>query len=76
MIRNRLLHLAQLSAIGLTGYFVGQNKDKVCDILSGDSVVIDGKRIKSMPGLPVFGTVSAATPYMEVGGKDRVRKIL
>ncbi|XP_026728286.1 endonuclease G, mitochondrial [Trichoplusia ni] len=76
MIRNRLLHLAQLSAIGLTGYYVGQNKDRLCDILSDDSVVIDGKRIKSMPGLPVFGTVSAATPYMEMGGKDRVSQIM
>ncbi|CAD0205188.1 unnamed protein product [Chrysodeixis includens] len=76
MIRNRLLHLAQLSAIGLTGYYFGQNKDKLCDVLSGDSVVVDGKRIKSMPGLPVFGTVSAATPYMEMGGKDRVSQIM
>lgn len=77
MFRRRLLHIAQLSAIGLTGFYVGQNKDYFHNFLWDDSVIVDGKRLKSMPGLPVFGTVSAATPYMETGGtKDRVRFVM
>lgn len=74
MFRNRLLQIAQLSAVGLTGFYIGQNKDKFSNYNNEDSIVIDGKRLRSMPGLPVFGTVSAATPYTDSGSsKDRVR---
>uniref|UniRef100_A0A2A4JYS5 Endonuclease n=1 Tax=Heliothis virescens TaxID=7102 RepID=A0A2A4JYS5_HELVI len=77
MFRKRLLHFAQLSAIGLTGFYVGQNTDKFNNNLWDDSIIVDGKRVKSMPGLPVFGTVSAATPFTESsGGKDRVSQIM
>ena len=71
MISKRILHIAQLSAVGLVGYYVGQK-----DIFNGnkeDSIVINGKKLTSMPGLPIFGTVSAATPFVEGGtAKDRV----
>ncbi|XP_075985288.1 endonuclease G, mitochondrial [Anticarsia gemmatalis] len=77
MFRKRLFHLAQLSAVGLGGYYAGQNKEKISNLFGEDSITIDGKRIKNMPGLPVFGTVSAATPYMESGGaKDRISQIM
>lgn len=77
MFRKRLFHVAQFAAIGVTGFYVGQNTEKINNFLYDDSIVVDGKRLKSMPGLPVFGTVSAATPYMETGGsKDRVRFLL
>lgn len=71
------MYIAQLSAVGLTGYYVGQNTDKFHNFLWNDSIIVDGKRLKSMPGLPVFGTVSAATPYTETGGtNNRVRFVL
>ncbi|KAF9411494.1 hypothetical protein HW555_009735 [Spodoptera exigua] len=77
MIRNRLLQIAQLSAVGLTGFYIGQNKDKFSNYSNDDSIIIDGKRLRSMPGLPVFGTVSAATPYTDSGSsKDRVSQIM
>ncbi|KAH9637401.1 hypothetical protein HF086_012014 [Spodoptera exigua] len=77
MIRNRLLQIAQLSAVGLTGFYIGQNKDKFSNYNNDDSIIIDGKRLRSMPGLPVFGTVSAATPYTDSGSsKDRVSQIM
>ena len=77
MFRKRLMHVAQLSAVGLTGYYVGQNIDKFHNFVWNDSIIVDGKRVKSMPGLPVFGTVSAATPYTDTGSsKDRVRSVL
>ncbi|CAB3229657.1 unnamed protein product [Arctia plantaginis] len=77
MLRKRLLYLAQLSAVGFGGYYVGQNKEKYCDFLYGNSVTVDGKRILNKPGLPVFGTVSAATPFVETNGsKDRISQIM
>ncbi|XP_022125860.2 endonuclease G, mitochondrial [Pieris rapae] len=73
MISKRLLHLAQLSAVGLTGYLIGQRKCFEKD----KSVVLPGKTLTSLPGLPIFGTVSAATPYVESGGaKGRVSEIM
>lgn len=75
MFRKRLLHLTQLSAVALGGYYAGQNKDNIFNFVWENSITIDGKRIKNMPGLPVFGTVSAATPFVESGSKDRVINI-
>lgn len=71
MYRKRLLNLAQLCAVGCTGYFAGQlSKNKEYD--GENEITVDGRRLKNMPGLPIFGTVSAATPYTESGPKDRV----
>lgn len=70
MFRKRLFHLAQLGAVGFTGYFIGQYKDRLCS--AEDTIFLDGRKLKSMPGLPIFGTVSAATPFVE-GGSNRVR---
>ncbi|XP_052742113.1 endonuclease G, mitochondrial [Bicyclus anynana] len=73
MISKRLLHVAQLSAIGLAGYYIGQI-DKAD---SNDSVIVNGKPISRKPGLPIFGTVSAATPFTDSGTpKDRVSQIM
>ncbi|CAK1543563.1 unnamed protein product [Leptosia nina] len=73
MISKRLLHLAQLSAVGFTGYLIGQQDNSNRD----DSVVVNGKKLSSLPALPIFGTVSAATPYAEGGkSKDRVTEIM
>lgn len=70
MIRKRLFHLAQLAAVGFTGYLVGQNKDRL--LSDEERIVVDGRILKSMPGLPIFGTVSAATAFVE-GGSNRDR---
>lgn len=75
MIKKRLLHFIQLSAVGFTGYYVGQNKDNFANILNEDSVIVNGNVLKKMPGLPIFGTVSAAAPYVE-SGADRVSTYL
>lgn len=71
MIRKKVFHLAQLSAIGLTGYYIGQCNGKNT---TQDCIEVDGKLLTSLPALPVFGTVSAAVPYTESGGsKDTTR---
>ncbi|XP_013191831.1 endonuclease G, mitochondrial [Amyelois transitella] len=76
MFRKRLVYLAQLSAVGLTGYYAGQFSEKFKND-DAQTVMIDGKRVQSMPGLPIFGTVSAATPFSDVGStKDRVSQIM
>lgn len=75
MFRKRLINLAQLSAVGVTAYYVGVYSERSYEKIKGceESVFINGKSINNMPGLPIFGTVSAATPYTESGGaKDRV----
>lgn len=64
MFRKKIFYLTQLSVVGLTGYCLGKyNK-------SENSLFIDGRRVLSMPGLPIFGTVSAATPYQESGSSS------
>nr|XP_026495968.1 endonuclease G, mitochondrial [Vanessa tameamea] len=74
MFSKRILHIAQLGAVGVAGYYIGC-KDKINSL--NDTVVIDGKTLKSMPGLPIFGTVSAATPYTESGSpQDRISQIM
>ncbi|XP_053618087.1 endonuclease G, mitochondrial-like [Plodia interpunctella] len=76
MFRKRLLYLTQLSAVGLAGYCAGQYSGKIGNDDS-QAVTIDGKRVQSMPGLPIFGTVSAATPFNDMGSaKDRVSQIM
>lgn len=70
MLRKRLFQLSQLAAVGFTGYFIGQYKDRLCS--GEDRIFLDGRALKSMPGLPIFGTVSAATAFVE-GGSNRDR---
>lgn len=70
MFRKRILQIAQLSSVGVAGYYVGQYKGKANE---NESIVVHGKAVKNMPGLPIFGTVSAAAPYTDSGApKDRV----
>ncbi|KAI8432708.1 hypothetical protein MSG28_013671 [Choristoneura fumiferana] len=79
MFRKRLINLAQLSAVGVTAYYAGVYSERSYEKIKGceDSVFTNGKSINNMPGLPIFGTVSAATPYTESGGaKDRVSQIM
>lgn len=75
MIKKKLLNLFQLSTVGLTGYYIGTNKDNLTQFFNDSSVIINGKPLKKLPGLPVFGTVSAAAPYME-SGPDRISQIM
>lgn len=77
MFRKGVVHFTQLVFVGFAGYHIGQNKDKIYYFLHEDSIVLDGKRIKKMPGLPVFGTVSAAAPFTDSSStKDRISQIM
>ncbi|XP_063833638.1 endonuclease G, mitochondrial [Ostrinia nubilalis] len=74
MFRKKLFQIAQLSSVGLAGYYAGQFRAKSEE---NDTILIDGKAVRNMPGLPIFGTVSAATPYTDSGStKDRVSQIM
>ncbi|VVC86392.1 unnamed protein product [Leptidea sinapis] len=74
---KRLLNLAQLSAVGLTGYLLGHNSNHHCKENDSISLATSSRILKCLPGLPVFGTVSAAVPYTEGGNsKDRISEIM
>ncbi|XP_026750472.1 endonuclease G, mitochondrial [Galleria mellonella] len=75
MMRKRLLHFVQLGTVGIAGYFIGQHGLKNDD--NDDSFLINGKKIRKMPGLPIYGTVSAAAPYTDSSSaKYRVPEIM
>nr|AKB95585.1 DNA/RNA non-specific endonuclease [Chilo suppressalis] len=77
MFRKKISYIAQLSTVGLAGYALGQYNSKSIDNLSENSLLINGKTIRNMPGLPIFGTVSAAAPYTDGGiVKDRISQIM
>lgn len=40
-----------------------------------DSIVIDGRIVQNRPGLPIFGVVSAATPYDTNSGSDVASRV-
>lgn len=79
MYRQFLRKVAQFGVVGVSGYIIGQycNEGKIIDEGSVNkdlsTIIINGKSIKSLPGLPIFGTVSAAAPYSDSAvSKDRV----
>ncbi|XP_059055944.1 endonuclease G, mitochondrial [Achroia grisella] len=77
MFHKRLLHFVQLGGVGVAGYFVGQYGYNLKKEGQNDCLLINGNRIKNMPGLPIFGTVSAAAPFTESGtAKYRVPEIM
>lgn len=70
MYAKRAVHIAQLSVAVISGYYLGHNF-KLDNVLPENEVIVNGKRLRNKPGLPIFGTVSAAAPYTE-GVRDRV----
>ncbi|CAH2057151.1 unnamed protein product, partial [Iphiclides podalirius] len=74
MISKKLMQVVQLSAVGLTGYCIGHGFRDKNDLI--DSLIeLDGKKLRNLPGLPIFGSVSAAAPYTE-SGSSRVSQIM
>lgn len=73
MNRKYFMQLAQLGAVGFSGYVLGIYYEKRNTYLNGDSIFLNGRTIKNSPGLPIFGTVSAAAPFSDGGTTvDRV----
>lgn len=73
MFRKKLLQIVQFSTVGVVGYYAGQFSTKSTSGEGQETLVIDGRSVTNMPGLPIFGTVSAAAPYTDSGApKDRV----
>ncbi|KAI5632697.1 DNA/RNA non-specific endonuclease domain-containing protein [Phthorimaea operculella] len=76
MFRKRLINLVQLSAVGCTGYLAGKYS-QTNQRSDEEGLLVNGKVIKSLPALPLFATVSAATPYTDSGNtKDRISQIM
>lgn len=67
MFRKKLLQVVQFSTIGVAGYYVGQLRAKPSSNEGEEALIINGRTVTSMPGLPIFGTVSAAAPFSDSG---------
>lgn len=58
------MKVVQFGAVGLTGYCIGYHFKDRSDFIH-NSIEVDGKKLRNMPGLPIFGSVSAAAPFTE-----------
>ncbi|CAG9792868.1 unnamed protein product [Diatraea saccharalis] len=77
MFHKNIIYIAQLSSVGLVGYGLGQYTSKFKENRDENSLIINGKTVRNMPGLPIFGTVSAAAPFTDSGTtKDRISQIM
>lgn len=69
IITRIILKLSAATGVGFAGWCLGkfseQKRHLNADIKNSGSHIISNVNIKEMPGLPLFGTVSAAVP-MEV----------
>ncbi|XP_058806154.1 endonuclease G, mitochondrial [Phymastichus coffea] len=63
---NSCKSLLRLSATGLIGWFAGKYYERQNWVNDGRQVLLPGTNVRSMPGLPIFGTVSAASPIVPV----------
>lgn len=66
------LKITALTSVGLGGWFAGQLFEKwkhVKKNRESQTSLLSELSIKNMPGLPIFGTVSAATPMLPLENK-------
>ncbi|XP_011869319.1 PREDICTED: endonuclease G, mitochondrial [Vollenhovia emeryi] len=60
-MKQLALNLAALTSVGMGGWYLGKfSEQRRYSTDSGTSVL---SAVQNMPGLPLFGTVSAATPF-------------
>ncbi|XP_017881641.1 endonuclease G, mitochondrial [Ceratina calcarata] len=67
-VTRLVLNLSAATSIGLTGWYVGkyteQKRHLNAEIRDSGTSVFGNIQIKEMPGLPLFGTVSAASAFV------------
>lgn len=51
---------------GVVGWFAGKYYEQQNRENDGRQVILSGTNVRSKPGLPIFGTVSAASPIVPV----------
>lgn len=65
-IRRIAFNLTALTSVGLGGWYLGKFSEQRQYPKDNETRVLSTERIRSVPGLPLFGTVSAATPLTPV----------
>uniref|UniRef100_A0A6M2DV22 Endonuclease n=1 Tax=Xenopsylla cheopis TaxID=163159 RepID=A0A6M2DV22_XENCH len=78
-----LVHASLLSGVSLVSYLIGSNieRNNILNQLKTYNLdlenFIDGNsKINKKPGLPIFGTVSAATPFSDTSHPTRISQIM
>jgi len=61
-VKRIAFNLTALSSVGLGGWCLGKFSEQRRYSKDNETSVLSEVRIRNMPGLPLFGTVSAATP--------------
>lgn len=61
-IRKIAFNLTALTSVGLGGWCLGKYSEQRRYSRDNETSLLSATRIRNMPGLPLFGTVSAATP--------------
>jgi len=61
-VKRIAFNLTALTSVGLGGWCLGKFSEQRQYSKDNETSVLSEVRIRNMPGLPLFGTVSAATP--------------
>ncbi|XP_078036278.1 endonuclease G, mitochondrial [Augochlora pura] len=62
-----ILNVSTLTTVGFSGWYIGKYSEQKKHLNEGDECqagIFSNINIKGMPGLPLFGTVSAATAFV------------
>lgn len=72
-----VLKISSVTGAGIFGWYAGKHYEQYSNYNKGRHGVVYYHDIKRLPGLPIFGTVSAATPFdpnAEMGTKLSVNE--
>ena len=74
-----VLKLSSVTGAGIAGWFAGKHYERHVQPQQqgndGRRGLLSGTNIRSMPGLPIFATVSAASPIVPAEGGDMGNKV-
>lgn len=59
---RRIVYNLTLTSVGMGGWYLGKLSEQRRYWKDNETSVLSATKIRNMPGLPLFGTVSAATP--------------
>lgn len=69
-MRRVAFHLTALTSVGVGGWYMGKFSEQRQYSKDNETSVLSVTQIRNMPGLPLFGTVSAATPFTPAESYD------
>lgn len=66
-MKQIMFNLTALTSVGMGGWYLGKLSEQRRCWKNNETSVLSARQIRNMPGLPLFGTVSAATPLTPAG---------